>query len=162
MHAPDADFLRRLEAVSTTTEATLKSLLGEAPLAGEVARPARLLAAVRYATEGGKRLRPFLVIESAALFGIGERQSLPAAAALIPHQTDRKQTRLRSDEGEGDVQSTRSPVDRKEHRSVGLSGRPDLHLPTIIAVDAEFLVTRRQVQVGEDFSGNVFEAQIGC
>jgi farnesyl diphosphate synthase len=82
MPAPDADFLRRLEAVSAATEAWLQSSLGEAPLAGEIARPPRLLAAMRYATEGGKRLRPFLVVESAALFGVEERQSLPAAAAF--------------------------------------------------------------------------------
>jgi farnesyl diphosphate synthase len=82
MPAPDADFLRRLEAVSAATEAFLKSSLGEAPLAGEIARPARLLAAMRHATEGGKRLRPFLVIESAALFGIPEPQSLQTAVAF--------------------------------------------------------------------------------
>jgi farnesyl diphosphate synthase len=82
MPASDADFLRRLEAVSAATEALLQSSLGEAPLAGEIARPARLLAAMRHATEGGKRLRPFLVVESAALFGVEERQSLPAAVAF--------------------------------------------------------------------------------
>src|SRR6202158_296587 len=82
MPASDADFLRRLEAVSAATDAVLKSSLAEAPLAGEIARPARLLAAMRYATEGGKRLRPFLVVESAALFGVSELQSLPAAAAF--------------------------------------------------------------------------------
>jgi farnesyl diphosphate synthase len=82
MPAPDADFLRRLEAISAATDAVLKSSLAEAPLAGEIARPARLVAAMRYATEGGKRLRPFLVVESAALFGVSEPQSLPAAAAF--------------------------------------------------------------------------------
>ena len=82
MPAPDADFLRRLEAVSAATEAVLKSSLGEAPLAGEIARPDRLLDVMRYATEGGKRLRPFLVVESAALFGVPEAQALPAAAAF--------------------------------------------------------------------------------
>jgi farnesyl diphosphate synthase len=54
MPAPDADFLRRLEAVSAATEAVLKSSLAEAPLAGEIARPARLVAAMRYATESGR------------------------------------------------------------------------------------------------------------
>jgi hypothetical protein len=47
MPAPDADFLRRLEAVSAATEAVLKSSLAEAPLAGEIA-------AMRYATESGR------------------------------------------------------------------------------------------------------------
>jgi farnesyl diphosphate synthase len=82
MPARDADFLRRLEAVSAATQAGLKSSLDEAPLAGEIVRPTRLLAAMRYATEGGKRLRPFLVVESAALFAVPQSQSLPAAAAF--------------------------------------------------------------------------------
>src|SRR5262249_32894395 len=82
MPTSEADFLRRLEAVSAATEAMLKSLLAESALAGEIARPARLLAAMRHATAGGKRLRPFLVIESASLFGVSEAQALPAAAAF--------------------------------------------------------------------------------
>src|SRR5258707_816866 len=66
---------------------TARTRLGEISSSGlhsrtTTARPARLLAAMRYATEGGKRLRPFLVVESAALFGVEERQSLPAAAAF--------------------------------------------------------------------------------
>lgn len=44
---------------------------------------ARLSAAMRHATlAGGKRLRPFLVIESAALFGVPSHAAMPAAAAL--------------------------------------------------------------------------------
>ncbi|MDQ0510502.1 polyprenyl synthetase family protein [Ancylobacter amanitiformis] len=43
----------------------------------------RLAAAMRHAAlAGGKRLRPFLVIESAALFGVARTAALPAAAAL--------------------------------------------------------------------------------
>lgn len=46
-------------------------------------RPPRLLAAMRHgALDGGKRLRPFLLHESAALFGVTPEQSLPAAAAI--------------------------------------------------------------------------------
>jgi farnesyl diphosphate synthase len=78
---PTLIFLRRLEAVSAATEAFLKSSLGEAPLAGEIARPARLLAAMCHATDG-KRLWPLLVIESAALFGVPEPQSLQTTAAF--------------------------------------------------------------------------------
>ena len=45
--------------------------------------PERLVAAMRHATlGGGKRLRPFLVTETAALFGVGLEAALPAAAAL--------------------------------------------------------------------------------
>ncbi|WP_018387410.1 polyprenyl synthetase family protein [Ancylobacter sp. FA202] len=43
----------------------------------------RLASAMRHATlAGGKRLRPFLVVESAALFGISAARAMPAAAAL--------------------------------------------------------------------------------
>lgn len=38
--------------------------------------------AMRHAAGGGKRLRGFLVIESAALFGLNEEAALPAAAAI--------------------------------------------------------------------------------
>jgi farnesyl diphosphate synthase len=37
---------------------------------------------MRYATNGGKRLRGFLVIESAALFGVPEPRAIRAAAAI--------------------------------------------------------------------------------
>jgi farnesyl diphosphate synthase len=46
-------------------------------------RPAQLRAAMRHgALDGGKRLRPFLVRASAALFDISHARSLPAGAAL--------------------------------------------------------------------------------
>lgn len=38
--------------------------------------------AMRYALQGGKRLRGFLVLESARLFGLPASQALPAAAAV--------------------------------------------------------------------------------
>jgi farnesyl diphosphate synthase len=50
---------------------------------GPVAPPARLAEAMRYAAlGGGKRLRPVLLIESAALFGVRAENALDAAAAL--------------------------------------------------------------------------------
>src|SRR5690606_39229099 len=50
---------------------------------GEIARPARLLAAMRHgALNGGKRIRPFLVVESAALLGETGPAALRVAAAL--------------------------------------------------------------------------------
>lgn len=56
------------------------ALLGE--LLGESASP-RLLEAMRYAALGpGKRLRPFLVLESARLFGVNEQSALRVGAAL--------------------------------------------------------------------------------
>ena len=61
----------------------LERLLGGRAGAGEIARPPRLLAAMRHAAlGGGKRLRPFLVVESAALFGVARAGALLAGAAL--------------------------------------------------------------------------------
>lgn len=76
-------FQRRLEAVAAATEATLGAALSAVPLPGEIARPERLLMAMRHgALGGGKRLRPFLVVESAALFGVTEAKAMGAAAAI--------------------------------------------------------------------------------
>ncbi|WP_371347380.1 polyprenyl synthetase family protein [Ancylobacter sp. IITR112] len=68
-------------ALARTAEAVAAYLDGAITRAG--APGERLAAAMRHATlAGGKRLRPFLVIESAALFGVAPAQALPAAAAL--------------------------------------------------------------------------------
>jgi len=76
-------FLTRLDAVAAETEALLDRLLAAAPAAGEWSRPDRLLAAMRYASlGGGKRFRPFLVVESAALFQVPRQRALMAGAAL--------------------------------------------------------------------------------
>jgi len=61
-------FLDRLAMIATEVEAALEQCLLAEPLQGEITRPERLLAAMRHATlNGGKRLRPFLLIESAAM-----------------------------------------------------------------------------------------------
>ena len=79
----EAIFQDRLGAVAQDTEALLDRLLAPAPVDGERARPARLLEAMRYASlGGGKRLRPFLVVESAALFAVPRQHALMAGAAL--------------------------------------------------------------------------------
>ena len=83
----DADvetaFQDRLGQVAQDTEALLDRLLLPAPIDGERARPARLLDAMRHASlGGGKRLRPFLVVESASLFEVPRQNSLMAGAAL--------------------------------------------------------------------------------
>jgi farnesyl diphosphate synthase len=76
-------FLSRLSAVASDTEALLDRLMGGAPLDGERSRPNRLLAAIRYSgLGGGKRFRPFLVVESAALFGVERSRALMTGAAL--------------------------------------------------------------------------------
>src|SRR5476649_2431464 len=78
-----SDFAARLAAVAADTEATLGRLLGPDALPGETARPDRLLAAMRHAVlGGGKRLRPFLLVETAALFGARHDGALLAGAAL--------------------------------------------------------------------------------
>lgn len=76
-------FRQRLDEVAAATESTLDALLGPKPLDGETERPARLLEAMRYSSlGGGKRLRPFLVVESARLFGAEGAGVMRAAAAL--------------------------------------------------------------------------------
>jgi farnesyl diphosphate synthase len=79
----EAVFQQRLGQIAQDTQALLDRLLAAAPIEGERARPARLVEAMRYASlGGGKRLRPFLVVESAALFGVLRENSLIAGAAL--------------------------------------------------------------------------------
>ncbi|ABQ39467.1 MULTISPECIES: polyprenyl synthetase family protein [Bradyrhizobium] len=77
------DFTQRLDKTAEETEALLGELLGDAPLADEIARPQRLIESMRYSSlGGGKRLRPFLVVESAAVFGVPRKGALLAGAAL--------------------------------------------------------------------------------
>src|SRR5580692_6362271 len=76
-------FLAHLDAVAAETETLLDQLLAAKAVAGEISRPARLIEAMRYSTlGGGKRFRPFLVVESAALFGVPRQNALMAGAAL--------------------------------------------------------------------------------
>jgi farnesyl diphosphate synthase len=75
------DFLAELERVAWAVE----QRLGEFLAAGDTTRPggAELGEAMRYAAlGGGKRLRPFLLLQSARLFGVNEAQALDAACAL--------------------------------------------------------------------------------
>lgn len=73
----------RLDAVAALTEARLEAALAAEPLEGERLRPQRLMAAMRHgALAGGKRLRPFLVVESAALFDVPAEAAITAAAAV--------------------------------------------------------------------------------
>lgn len=80
---PDARFKRSLNTVAASTERLLDRLLAPQARPGEHLRPGRLIDAMRYATlGGGKRVRPFLVVETARLFGVHRRQALMVAAAL--------------------------------------------------------------------------------
>jgi farnesyl diphosphate synthase len=79
-------FAVRLAEVGGTIEAELDALIGFAPRDGERARPKRLIEAMRYAIlGGGKRLRPFLVVETARAFGVegGGPRRVGAAIACL-------------------------------------------------------------------------------
>src|SRR5271156_2138059 len=82
-NATATDFARRLGQTAEDTEALLAKLLSDTLLPDEIARPRRLIEAMRYSTlGGGKRLRPFLVAESSAVFGVAREAALLAGAAL--------------------------------------------------------------------------------
>ncbi|MBV9521216.1 MAG: polyprenyl synthetase family protein [Alphaproteobacteria bacterium] len=81
--AAGQQFRERLDHVARATEAMLDRLLSTEPLPGETARPSRLVEAMRYAAlGGGKRLRPFLVVETARLFGVEDEGVLRTGGAL--------------------------------------------------------------------------------
>jgi farnesyl diphosphate synthase len=79
----DAMFRKRLDKVAADIEALLDRLLAPKAVDGERMRPGRVLEAMRYASlGGGKRLRPFLVVETGLLFKVPRSQALMAGAAL--------------------------------------------------------------------------------
>lgn len=81
--APAAALAIALSETASAIEALLEALLQDKPETGEIHRPTRLLAAMRHgALAGGKRLRPFLVVETAKLFGVPVEQALRAGAAV--------------------------------------------------------------------------------
>jgi farnesyl diphosphate synthase len=76
-------FARRLNEVAENVEAALAALLAHAPAPGEIVRPRRVLDAMRYgALGGGKRLRPFLTIETARALGATGEPALRAGCAV--------------------------------------------------------------------------------
>jgi farnesyl diphosphate synthase len=79
----DTAFAARLAKSAAAIERELDVLLRAEPRPDEPARPRRLIEAMRYATlGGGKRLRPFLTIETARALGRGDRGPLRAGAAI--------------------------------------------------------------------------------
>lgn len=73
-------FRTELEQIATDVEQRLDALFAAGESAGT---PQPLTQAMRYAVlGGGKRLRPYLLIQSAKLFGVEERRALDAACAL--------------------------------------------------------------------------------
>src|SRR5208283_296421 len=76
-------FRARLAAAAAAVEGELDGLVTFEPRAGEPTRPRRLLEAMRYATlGGGKRLRAFLVIETARALGRRDVGPVRAGAAI--------------------------------------------------------------------------------
>jgi farnesyl diphosphate synthase len=79
----DSAFAARLAESQGSIERELAMLLSLEPKAGELARPKRLMEAMRYATlGGGKRLRPFLTVETARALGQTGKGPIRAGAAI--------------------------------------------------------------------------------
>jgi farnesyl diphosphate synthase len=69
------DFHERIAANAATVEAHLNAYL-------DTYEQQPVVDAMRYAVQGGKRMRAYMVIESAAMFGISMEQSIWPAAAI--------------------------------------------------------------------------------
>ena len=83
MNSKNSAFVARLDATAKDVDELLDRLLSATPAHGETSRPARLIDAMRYSSlGGGKRFRPFLVVECAALFAVPRQHALMAGAAL--------------------------------------------------------------------------------
>ncbi|MEP3045416.1 MAG: polyprenyl synthetase family protein [Roseibium sp.] len=77
------DLDKHLAAQAGQIETVLKNILDSSALDGEIGRPQRLIDAMRHgALNGGKRLRPILVTETAQLFDRSDDGVLQAACAL--------------------------------------------------------------------------------
>ena len=78
-----SEFAKLLDKTAEDTEILLSELLSDKLMPDEIARPKRLVDAIRYSSlGGGKRLRPFLVVASSAVFGVSRQAALLAGAAL--------------------------------------------------------------------------------
>ena len=76
-------FEAKLTATAKRTEELLDELLSADTRPQETARPTHLIEAMHYgALNGGKRLRPFLVVESTAMFGGDREAAFRIGAAL--------------------------------------------------------------------------------
>jgi farnesyl diphosphate synthase len=69
------DFHERIAANAATVEAHLNAYL-------DTYEHQPVVDAMRYAVQGGKRMRAYMVIESAAMFGISMEQSIWPATAI--------------------------------------------------------------------------------
>lgn len=83
MNAHLKTFESRLAANTREIEGVLDALLSQPVLDDEIARPENLRSAMHYAVlNGGKRLRPFLVVETAMMLGGNRDAALRIGAAL--------------------------------------------------------------------------------
>jgi len=79
----ESAFQKRLAESAAHVERELEATLAFEPKPGELGRPRRLIEAMRYATlGGGKRLRPFLVVETARALGRADEGPVRAGAAI--------------------------------------------------------------------------------
>lgn len=79
----ETTFSARLREAAERIEGKLVALLGNNAREGEIARPQRLMEAMRHgALAGGKRLRPFLTIEAARMLGATGDGPLRAGVAI--------------------------------------------------------------------------------
>jgi farnesyl diphosphate synthase len=81
------DLQSRLYQTAVALERRMTSLISDLPAPGEITRPVRLVEAMLHAAaSGGKRLRPFLLIEACRMFGrIGEGVFRAALAVECVH-----------------------------------------------------------------------------
>src|SRR5690606_20501400 len=76
------DFSAELASTAADIETALATLLTATTLAGPGEPPERLLAAMRHGSlNGGKRLRPLLLRQAAAVFGVPPARTVPAGLA---------------------------------------------------------------------------------
>lgn len=81
--AGEQGFTHKLGTIADAVEAFLAERLGPETQPGEIARPPRLMEAMRHAVlGGGKRLRPFLAVETARMLGGDEAGALAAGSAI--------------------------------------------------------------------------------
>jgi len=77
------EFESFLQQKTQAVEALLNEILCLAPREGEITRPQYLIQAMRHGVlDGGKRIRPFLVLEVASLFNAPPQAALQLAASL--------------------------------------------------------------------------------
>lgn len=83
MSSTPQPFEENLKHIAVETVAIIERLLSEKSSEDEIVRPERLIGAMRHGVlNGGKRLRPFLVVESALLLGGNRNAALRVGAAL--------------------------------------------------------------------------------